>query len=43
LKECLYYKTQTILLDNVAAIIFLENYKFILSETWQMFAVATDE
>jgi len=30
-----------ILLDNVVAIIFLENYQFILSETWQVFAVAT--
>jgi len=38
LKESIYYKTQTILLDNIAAIIFLENYQFISSGTWQVVA-----
>jgi len=35
-------KHKTILLcDDIAAIIFLENYQFILSGTWQAFVVAT--
>jgi len=36
----IYYKTQTILLDNnYCSNYFLENYQFILSGPWKMFAV----
>jgi len=37
----IYYKTRTIHLDNIAAIIFHGNYKFALSGLWRVFAVAT--
>jgi len=37
----LYYKTLTIRLDNIVAIIFQKNYQFALSGPWQVFAVAT--
>jgi len=36
----IYYKTLTIRLDNILAIIF-QNYQFALSGPWQAFAVAT--
>jgi len=36
----IYYKTLTIHLDNIAAIIFQKNYQFALSGPEQVFAVA---
>jgi len=41
MNECLYYKTLTIRLDNIVAIIFQKNYQFALLGLWQVFAVAT--
>jgi len=37
----IHYKTRTIHLDNIVAIIFHGNYQFALSGPWQVFAVAT--
>jgi len=37
--ECLYYKTLTIRLDNIVAIVFQKTIS--LSGPWQVFAVAT--
>jgi len=37
----IYYKTQTIHLDNITAIILQKNYQFALSGAWQVFAVST--
>jgi len=37
----IYYKTLTIHLDNIVAIIFHGNYQFALSGPWQVFAVTT--
>jgi len=37
----IYYKTLTIYLENIAAILSLGNYQFALSGPWKVFAVAT--
>jgi len=37
----IYYKTRTIHLDNIAAIISHGNYQFALSGPWQVFVIAT--